>query len=165
MDPDNHSAKAFRDAAIPLWGFEKLPSSAAAIPAATLAAPAPVAPLPKLDRTKVCPFLLRVFVKLGGHHRLEEYQSRGHEPADSLCVYTWPDADLHELMGCVKDGYPQARRANARLEFAFVYPDRRGRNVMRQVGGTHSTRSSPDDKKTLRELNFQTGDYLDVALY
>ena len=29
---------------------------------------------------------------------------------------------------------PAAKRINARLEFAFVYPDKRGRNVMRLVG-------------------------------
>lgn len=29
---------------------------------------------------------------------------------------------------------PAAKRINARLEFSFVYPDKRGRNVMRPVG-------------------------------
>ena len=29
---------------------------------------------------------------------------------------------------------PAAKRMNARLEFSFVYPDKRGRNVMRVVG-------------------------------
>ena len=29
---------------------------------------------------------------------------------------------------------PPAKRPHARLEFAFVYPDRKGRNVMRTVG-------------------------------
>ena len=28
---------------------------------------------------------------------------------------------------------PAAKRVNARLEFSFVYPDKRGRNVMRNV--------------------------------
>lgn len=28
---------------------------------------------------------------------------------------------------------PAAKRINARLEFSFVYPDKRGRNVMRLV--------------------------------
>ena len=48
-------------------------------------------------------------------------------------TYTWPDATLRELYLLVKEVHPQARRPTARLDFAFVYPDRKGRNVMRQV--------------------------------
>ena len=53
-------------------------------------------------------------------------------------TYTWPDATLRELYLLVKEVHPQARRPTARLDFAFVYPDRKGRNVMRQVrAGLH----------------------------
>ena len=48
-------------------------------------------------------------------------------------TYTWPDATLRELYLLVKEVHPQARRPTARLDFAFVYPDRKGRNVMRQA--------------------------------
>ena len=48
-------------------------------------------------------------------------------------VYTWPDASLRELTDLVKEVKSEARRTTARFEFAFVYPDRRGRNVLRQV--------------------------------
>lgn len=34
-----------------------------------------------------------------------------------------------------------------------------------QVGVVHATRPGEDDTKTLRSLNFQTGDYLDVSIY
>lgn len=34
-----------------------------------------------------------------------------------------------------------------------------------QVGQVHSTRLGGDDSKSLKELNFQTGDYLSVAIY
>jgi len=36
----------------------------------------------------------------------------------------------------VKEVQPAARRPMARISFAFIYPDRRGKNVMRQVGST-----------------------------
>lgn len=49
-------------------------------------------------------------------------------------VYTWLDAHLRELTEILQEVYPSARNHHARLSFAFVYPDRRGRNVMRQVG-------------------------------
>jgi hypothetical protein len=39
-----------------------------------------------------------------------------------------------ELSDLVKEVQPAARRPQARISFAFVYPDRRGKNVMRQVG-------------------------------
>jgi histone deacetylase complex subunit SAP18 len=38
-------------------------------------------PVVEIDREKVCPLLVRVFVKPGGHHRLEDFAIRGKEPA------------------------------------------------------------------------------------
>lgn len=70
-------------------------------------------------------------------------------------IYTWPDASLRELTDLVKEVQPAARRTTARLEFALIYPDKKGRNVMRVIGGAHSTRPGPDDIKTLKQLNFQ----------
>ena len=70
-------------------------------------------------------------------------------------IYTWPDATLRELTDLVKEVQPAARRTTARLEFALIYPDKKGRNVLRVIGGTHSTRPGPDDIKTLKQLNFQ----------
>lgn len=49
-------------------------------------------------------------------------------------IYTWMDATLRELSDLVKEVKPAARGRMTRLSFAFVYPDKRGRNVMRQVG-------------------------------
>ncbi|MEW5305799.1 MAG: hypothetical protein WDW36_008317 [Sanguina aurantia] len=122
------------------------------------AQPAPI------DREKTCPLLLRAFPKLGGHHRLEDF-GRGGLPRDEVQVYTWMDAPLRELSDMIKEVQPAARNRASCLSFAFVYPDKRGHNVMRQVGRVHATRSDADDEKTLRQLNFQTGDYLDVAIY
>jgi histone deacetylase complex subunit SAP18 len=58
-------------------------------------------------------------------------------------------------------------RSNVRLSFAFVYPDRRGVSVMKQVGEVFAdprVRHTPDDDKSLQQLQFQTGDFLDVAI-
>ncbi|KAJ7549763.1 hypothetical protein O6H91_07G067500 [Diphasiastrum complanatum] len=145
-----------------------------------------------VDREKTCPLLLRVFTKIGGHHSVEEFATRGKEPKDEVQIYTWRDATLRELTDLVKEVAPAARRRDARLSFAFVYPDRRGRNVMRsaasrgirhfkaqsgrhvvpppninEVGMTHANGNTrrPDDTRTLAELSFQTGDFLDVAIY
>lgn len=125
----------------------------------------PAKPPIVIDREKTCPLLLRVFPKMGGHHRVEDFGDR--EPKDEVQIYTWKDASLRELTELIKEVQPFARRRGARLSFAFIYPDRKGRNVMRQVGVTQSSprQGLADDNKTLDELSFQTGDLLDVAIF
>ncbi|KAF8052013.1 hypothetical protein N665_1631s0012 [Sinapis alba] len=120
-----------------------------------------------VDREKTCPLLLRVFTKTGGHHTKEDYAVRGKEPKDEVQIYTWKDANLRELTDLVKEVSVAARRRDARLSFAFVYPDKNGRFIVRQVGQTMSypNRKQPDDTKTLADLHFEIGDYLDVAIY
>ncbi|KAF2313198.1 hypothetical protein GH714_009729 [Hevea brasiliensis] len=117
-----------------------------------------------IDREKTCPLLLRVFTKIGSHHKVEDFAVRGKEPKDEVQIYTWKDATLRELTDLVKEVAPEARRRNARLSFAFVYPDKHGRFVLRVVGLTHSSARRPDDAMALGELSFQIGDYLDVAI-
>ncbi|CAN4097417.1 unnamed protein product [Withania somnifera] len=123
-------------------------------------------PLP-VDREKTCPLLLRVFTKVGGHHSDNEFAVRGKEPKDEVQIYTWMDATLRELTDLVKEVAPEARRRDATLSFAFVYPDKRGRFVVREVGRTFSypnMRRPDSGSKSLSELKFQIGDYLDVAI-
>ncbi|KAJ8632692.1 hypothetical protein MRB53_026028 [Persea americana] len=119
-----------------------------------------------VDREKTCPLLLRVFTKIGSHHTKEDFAVRGKEPKDEVQIYTWKDATLRELTDLVKEVAPTARRRDAKLSFAFVYPDKHGRYVVRQVGMTNSYASGRrlDDGKALAELSFQIGDYLDVAI-
>ncbi|KAJ4832248.1 hypothetical protein Tsubulata_002013 [Turnera subulata] len=117
-----------------------------------------------IDREKTCPLLLRVFTKIGGHHDREEFQERGKEPKDEVQIYTWKDATLRELTDLVKEVAPEARRRNARISFAFVYPDRNGRFVVRPVGETHSSARKPLDTRTLAELKFQADCWRAIAV-
>lgn len=111
-------------------------------------------------------------IQEGGHHELEEYATRGKEPQDEVQMYTWMDATLRELSDLVKEVQTAARNPRARLQFALVYPDRQGKNVLRQVccvivcrnahehagcqvGSVHATRHGPDDLKTLKAAGFQ----------
>ena len=59
---------------------------------------------------------------MGAHHRLEEFARRGDEPREEVQIYTWPDATLRELCELVKEVNPAARRAQAKVSFALVYP-------------------------------------------
>ncbi|KAA0049010.1 histone deacetylase complex subunit SAP18 [Cucumis melo var. makuwa] len=133
-------------------------------PRATHAPPRPR--LEPVDREKTCPLLLRVFTKIGSHHFNEDFAVRGKEPRDEVQIYTWKDATLRELTDLVvKEVAPEARRRNAKLSFALVYPDRHGRFVLREVGKTFSFGNRRlDDSLALGELGFQIGDYLDVAI-
>ena len=118
-----------------------------------------------LSHDQVCPLLIRVFPRTGGHHSIDEFARRGHEPKPECSFYTWEDATLRELCELVQDADDSAKRPNARLSFALIYPDRTGRNTMRQVGVVHSTRRGREDEVSLRSLKFQTGDFLSVAIY
>jgi len=103
---------------------------------------------------------------VGSHHRIEDYQVRGKEPvSDEVQIYTWRDASLRELTELIKEVNEAARRRESRLSFSFVYPDKRGRNVMRDVGTVYGLRKGDDDNKTLDQLHFEIGDFLDVAIY
>ncbi|CAK9134486.1 unnamed protein product [Ilex paraguariensis] len=120
-----------------------------------------------VDREKTCPLLLRVFTKIGGHHTDMDFAVRGKEPKDEVQIYTWKDATLRELTDLVKEVAPEARRRDVVLSFAFVYPAKSGRFVVREVGRTFSYpngRQPDSGSKALGELNFQIGDYLDVAI-
>ncbi|KHN04101.1 Histone deacetylase complex subunit SAP18 [Glycine soja] len=65
----------------------------------------------------------------------------------------------------VKEVAPAARRRNAKLSFAFVFPDKNGRFKVQEVGKTLSYGNGRlDDGKALAELGFEIGDYLDVAI-
>ncbi|KAL6069508.1 Histone deacetylase complex subunit SAP18 [Balamuthia mandrillaris] len=119
---------------------------------------------PPIDREKVCPLLLRVFTKLDSHHRPEEFQEAGREPEDEVQIYTWRDATLRELSDLIKEVNPMARRRDARLSFSLIYPNTRGRYVSKHLGITQPYRRGEDDKKTLDDVHFVTGDYLDVAI-
>nr|KAJ0198180.1 hypothetical protein LSAT_V11C700345350 [Lactuca sativa] len=116
---------------------------------------------------QTCPLLLRVFTKIGGHHNQADFAVRGKEPKDEVQIYTWMDATLRELTDLVKEVAPEARRRDAMLSFAFVYPTKTGHFTVKEVGKTLSypnARRPDDGSKALGSLSFEIGDYLDVAI-
>jgi histone deacetylase complex subunit SAP18 len=48
-------------------------------------------------------------------------------------IYTWKNATLKELCALIQGVRPSARKKDARISFAFVYPDKHGKNVLRHV--------------------------------
>jgi histone deacetylase complex subunit SAP18 len=73
-----------------------------------------------------------MFPRVAGHHKVTEYR-RQTEPDGELSIHTWMDADLRELADLVKQTHSAARHREAIMEFALVFPDKRGVNIMRTV--------------------------------
>jgi len=74
------------------------------------------------------------------------------------------DATLREITTLIKGVHESARRRDARVHYAFIYPDTRGRMIARRVGIVNTSRVGDDDNVTLHELNFQIGDFLEVTI-
>jgi histone deacetylase complex subunit SAP18 len=73
-----------------------------------------------------------MFPRQGAHNRVTDYRL-DKCPAGELSIHTWMDADLRELADLVKQTHTAARHRDAHMEFALVFPDKRGVNVMRVV--------------------------------
>ncbi|KAF4517312.1 hypothetical protein B566_EDAN007264 [Ephemera danica] len=124
-----------------------------------------------INREKTCPLLLRVFCNTGRHHNIMDYNGKN-VPANELQIYTWMDATLRELTSLVKEVNPEARRKGTIFDFALVVPSdhmSRGYNMQggfraRDIGTTTSGVKGPDDSKTLSQVRFQIGDYMDIAI-
>ncbi|GJZ13112.1 histone deacetylase complex subunit SAP18-like protein [Tanacetum coccineum] len=99
---------------------------------------------------QTCPLLIRVFTKVtgafngdlesgldlkqvGGHHNQAEFAVRGKEPKGEVQIHTWMDATLRELTDLVKEVAPEARRRDASLSFAFVYPTKTDHFIVREA--------------------------------
>ncbi|EEZ97816.1 histone deacetylase complex subunit SAP18 [Tribolium castaneum] len=118
-----------------------------------------------VDRQKVCPFLLRVFVSSNGYHHKPTDYNKGNTPQNELQIYTWKDATLHELTQLVKEVNPEARRKGTKFSFSLVFPDMRVPIYrMREIGSTTTGIKGPDDLKTLSQARFAIGDFMDIAI-
>jgi len=117
-----------------------------------------------VDREKSCPLLLRVFCNNNRHHPLAEY-AHGNTPTNELQIYTWLDASLKELTSLVKEVNADARRKGTYFDFAIVRPDPRAPVYrLQEIGTTCSGKKGQDDNISLRDKNFQIGEYIDIAV-
>nr|CAD7193798.1 unnamed protein product [Timema douglasi] len=111
-----------------------------------------------------CPLLLRVFCNTGRHHNIMDY-NRGNVPANELQIYTWMDATLREITSLVKEVNPDSRRKGTYFDFSLVSPDVRSPSYrMREIGTTCSGQKGADDGKTLAQVRFVIGDYMDICI-
>ncbi|KAJ3308014.1 hypothetical protein HDU76_004185 [Blyttiomyces sp. JEL0837] len=121
-----------------------------------------------VDREKLCPFLIRVFIKTEGHHDVHEF-SASKQPEGEIHVHTWKDATLRELASLLVKQNPTLQDPNVKISFRSIYPDQtrhgNGSYQSKPLGQLCNYRKLHDEERTLNEARFVIGDFVDVAVY
>ncbi|KAI9203048.1 Sin3 associated polypeptide p18-domain-containing protein [Polychytrium aggregatum] len=121
-----------------------------------------------VDREKTAPFLIRVFFGLR-HRRPDDYDRLDLLKEAEMHIWTWKDATLRELTSLISEKHPDCLASNHRISFKVVYPNlvRDGRYTFKDAGVVlNSSRPGfhrDDHGKTLDDLRFVVGDFIDVA--
>jgi histone deacetylase complex subunit SAP18 len=89
----------------------------------------------EIDRSKVCPLLLRCFWRMNRGNPLSDYRqtTKGIFPNQEVQIYTWQDATLKEICELIKDVVPAAREKSATLNFSLVCLNHDGNHSIKQV--------------------------------
>ena len=137
-----------------------------------------------IDRKKTCPFMIKMYCRINGHHRLEEFSPPRFPIEDEMIVYTWKDATLKELSLLVREvlgdselpGGSSGTDATLKFSFNLLYPDvrRSGSHFLSKPlgwafeGGDVEARAHQlidSSSKSLESFKFVSGDFIDVAVY
>lgn len=139
-----------------------------------------------IDRKSTCPFMVKMYCRINGHHRLDEFAPPRFPVEDEMIVYTWKDATLKELSILVREvlgdselpGGLRGNDPNLKFSFNLLYPDikRHGSGphfLMKSLGfafegGEVEARAHQlidSSQRTLESLRFVPGDFIDVAIY
>jgi len=143
----------------------------------------PLIKTPSIDRKKTCPFMIKMYCRINGHHRLEEFSPPRFPIDDEMIVYTWKDASLKELSLLVREvlgqselpGGVKGNDANLKFSFNLLYPDVRKPATFTTKplgwafeGGEAEAQAHQlidSSLKTLDSLRFMPGDFIDVAIF
>ncbi len=118
----------------------------------------------EINREKICPFLIRLFYKENDFNSLEEMNSGKFPSSRELHIYTWLDASLRELTMLIRDSVDFAKRKDAILNYSFIFPDSKGKYQRKEIGNINMYKKGQDDNKTLQQLRFSVGDYIDISI-
>ena len=64
----------------------------------------------------------------------------------------------------LKEPVAEIRQWKSKVHYWVVYPDSRGKYLLRDIGIVESHRNAKDDFRTLDELRFQPGDFLAISI-
>lgn len=120
-------------------------------------------------RTSICPFLLRVFVKIGdgskeGSDPGQEQQLPPNARAagnEEFQVYAWMNDSLREVVNLVKDIVVEARDPRAKLKLQRRCHET---DTLTDMGVVNSTYHNANDRRTLRSFSFEIGDTIDLTI-
>lgn len=136
-----------------------------------------------VDRKTTCPFMVKMYCRINGHHRLEEFNPPRFPIEDEIIVYTWKDANLHELSLLVREvlgdsdlpGGVKSTDPNLKFSFQLLFPDssKQSKFTTRPMGwafegGEPEARAHQlvdSSGRTLDSFRFIPGDFIDVAIY
>ena len=120
-----------------------------------------------VDREKVCPFLLRIFYKINSYNSLNLFKEAPF-PSE-LNIYTWEDADLEELATFIHIALKNTvLGAYDYYKFSRIFYDEKGTLLRDEIGcvviNNKYSKLNINNKKTLKEIGFQIGDYFDINI-
>jgi len=118
----------------------------------------------EINREKICPFLVKLYYKENEFNSLEEMNSGKFPISRELHIYTWMDATLRELTMLIRDSLDFVKRKDTNFNFSFIFPDSKGILQRKEIGNVHSYKKYNDDNKTLKQLSFSIGDYIDISV-
>jgi len=118
----------------------------------------------EINREKICPFLIRLFYKENDFNSLEDMNTSRYPSTRELHIYTWMDASLRELTMLIRDSVDFAKRKDAILNYSFIFPDSKGKYQRKEIGSIHMYKKGQDDNKSLQQLRFTIGDYIDISI-
>ncbi|GAA5994307.1 hypothetical protein JCM5350_003612 [Sporobolomyces pararoseus] len=143
--------------------------------------------VPRVDREKTCPSLLRVFVNPLHHHPDSAFTINQVPTQKEFQVYVWRDSTLREILLSLRDAAPQLRGNNAaKFSLKLVFWDSKLDRYTstdlalihaKDLSSSSSSSSSSDHRrappgggsgsnsleKTLSEAKYVVGDFVDVA--
>ncbi|KAI8908799.1 Sin3 associated polypeptide p18-domain-containing protein [Powellomyces hirtus] len=119
-----------------------------------------------VDREKVCPFLVRLYVSTDHEFTSEEIERRGLPEKSEVLLHTWKNATLRELASLLTPTHPAALERLSAITFQSVIRTQTRGSEFRvtPVGTVYNFRPSPDDQKTLEQAKFVIGDGLLVSI-
>lgn len=112
-----------------------------------------------IDRTKTCPFLVRIFFQRDGHHTQEEFEKEF--PSPELNLYTWMDASLSEISSIVVRTAKLG--AVSSLSFATVSPNMIEGGWDIKPIKTFDMNDREEEPIVLQDIGFMPGYMIDVA--
>ena len=75
----------------------------------------------KIDRSKTCPFLLRMFVRVGDYHEINLFENSNKYPLeDEVQIHTWKDETLKELAELIKKMDDSLMEDHVSFEFSSL---------------------------------------------